>query len=180
MTNLAETVLSVLNSPPIVRPQRLLKSLPDIVRRILPHARYSSFLETLVAGSHPSARKTPSLLDQDDVVSKGPSKHSNTGSLRKGVPGEEPLTSPSYPDELVFRTLYKARGKFAWMNGHKIRDVRVLKWLGGEYLVPCRMYAARSTSLEGIMSSAYIKSGTVRTPRQDGRESTSFKYICKT
>ncbi|KAF8507066.1 hypothetical protein F5888DRAFT_1647431 [Russula emetica] len=168
MTNLAETALSVLNSPPIVRPQKLLRSLPDIVRRILPHARYSSFFETLVAGSHPfdaSARKTPSLPNQDDNVSKNLPKHSNTGPLRKGIcgPGGEPLTSRPYPDDLVFRTLYKAHGKFAWMNGRKIEDVRVLKWLG-----------------EGIMSSAYIKSGNVRSPRQDGRESTSFNYVCKT
>lgn len=49
------------------------------------------------------------------------------------------------------------------MDGQKIEDVRVLKWLG-----------------EGIMSSAYIKSGNVRCPRQDGQESTSFNYVCKT
>jgi len=185
MTSLAETALSVFNSPPIVHPQKLLRSLPDIVRRILPHARYSSFLETLVAGSHrsdASARKTPSLPNQDDAASEYLPKHNNTGPLRKGTcgPGEEPLTSPSYPNDLVFRTLYKAHGKSAWMNGRKIEDVRVLKWLGGEYLVPCYMYAASSTFLEGIMSSAYIKSGNVRSPRHDGRESTSFNYVCKT
>jgi len=185
MTSLAETALFVLNSPPIVRPQKLLRSLPDIVRRILPHARYSSFFETLVAGSHPSdasARKTPSLPNHDGIISKCPSKKSDTGPLRNGTcgPGGEPLTSRPYPDDLVFRTLYKAHGKFAWMNGQKIEDVRVLKWLGGEYLVPCYMYAARSTSLEGIMSSAYIKSGNVRSPRKDGRESSSLNYVCKT
>lgn len=185
MTSLAETALSVLNSPPIVRPQKLLRSLPDIVRRILPHARYSSFFETLVAGSRPSdapARKTPSLPNQDKIVSECHPKHSNAGPLRKGIcsPGGEPLTSRPYPNDLAFRTLYKAQGKFAWMNGQKIEDVRVLKWLGGEYNVPYFIYAARSTSLEGIMSSAYIKSGNVRSSRQDGRESTSFNYVCKT
>ena len=183
MTNFAEAALSVLNSPPIVRPQKLLESLPDIVRRILPHARYSSFFETLVAGSHPSdARETPSLPNQDDIASENLPKRSNTGPLRKGIcdAGREPLTSRPYPDNLVFRNLYKAHGKFAWMNGQKIEDVRVLKWLGGEYIVPCYMFAACSTSLEGIMSSAYIKSGNVRSPRQDGREATSFKYVCKT
>jgi hypothetical protein len=185
MTGLAETALSILNSPPVVRPQKLLRSLPDIVRRILPHARYSSFFETLVAGSRPSdasARKTPSLPNQDGIVSERLPKHGNTGPLRKGIcgPGGEPLTSRPHPDNLVFRTLYKAHGKFAWMNGQKIEDVRVLKWLGGEYVVSCYMYAACSTSLEGIMSSAYIKSGNVRSPRQDGQESTSFNYVCKT
>jgi hypothetical protein len=187
MTNLAEAALSVLNSPPVVRPQKLLKSLPDIVRRILPHARYSSFFETLVAGSHPqasdaSARKTPSLPNQDDIASEHLPKRSNTGPLRKGIcgAGGEPLTSRPYPDNLVFRNLYKAHGKFAWMNGQKIEDVRVLMWLGGEYIVPCYMCAVCSTSLEGIMSSAYIKSGNVRSPRQDGRETTSFNYVCKT
>ena len=150
MTSLAETALSVLKSSPIVRPQKLLKSLPDIVRIILPHARYSSFLETLVAGSHPSdasARKTPSLPNQSDTVPESLPKQSNTGPLRKGIcgPGGEPPISPSYPNDLVFRTLYKAHGKFAWMNGQKIEDVRVLKWLGGEYLVPsaCMQLAQR-------------------------------------
>ena len=141
MMSLAETALSVLNSPPIARPKKLLRSLPDIVRRILPHARYSSFLETVVAGLHPSdasasAHKTPSLPNQE-VLSKPLHKHSNPRSLRTRIYGlgEEPLTSPSCPDDLVFRTLYKAHGKFAWMSGQKIEDVRVLKWLGGEYLV---------------------------------------------
>jgi hypothetical protein len=185
MTGLAETALSVLNSPPVVRPQKLLRSLPDIVRRILPHARCSSFFEALVAGSHPSdtsARKTPSLPNQDDIVSEYLAKRSNAGPLRKGSCGlgGESLTSRPYPDDLAFRTLYKAHGKFAWMNGQKIEDVRVLKWLGGEYIVPCYICAARSTSLEGIMSSAYIKFGNVRSPRQDGREATSFNYVCKT
>jgi hypothetical protein len=185
MTSLAETALSVLNSPPIVRPQKLLRSLPDIVRRILPHARYSSFFETLVAGSRPSdasARKTPSLPNQADKISECPPKHGNTGPLRKGICGSggEPLISRPYPDDLVFRTLYKAHGKFSWMNGQKIEDVRNLKWLGGEYIVACYMYASRSTSLEGIMSSAYIKSGNVRSTRQDGRVTTSLNYVCKT
>lgn len=151
MTSLAETALSVLNSPPIVRPQKFLSSLPDIVRRILPHARYSSFFETLVAGSRPSdasARKTPSLPNRDNTIPEYRPKHSNAGPLRKGIcgPGGEPLISRPYPDDLVFRTLYKAHGKFAWMNGKKIEDVRVLKWLGGEYIVPCYVYATRSTS----------------------------------
>lgn len=141
MMSLAETALSVFNSPPIARPKRLLKSLPDIVRRILPHARYSSFLETMVAGSHPfdaaSAHKTPCLPKQDEVLSKVSLQLSDIRSLRTGTydPGEKPLTSPSYPDDLVFRTLYKAHGKFAWMRGQKIEDVRVLKWLGGEDFV---------------------------------------------
>ena len=150
MTSLAETALSVLKSPPIVRPQKLLRSLPDIVRLILPHARYSSFLETLVAGSHPSdasARKTPSLPNQSETVPESLSKQSNTGPLRKGICGTvgEPPTSPSYPNDLAFRTLYEAHGRFAWMNGRKIEDVRVLKWLGGEYLVPstCMRLAQR-------------------------------------
>lgn len=139
MMSLAETAISVFNSPPIVRPKRLLKSLPDIVRRILPHARYSSFLETLVAGSYPSdapTLKTPSLPNQNEVLSKDSPKHSNSRFLRTGTYGlgENPLTSPSCPDDSVFRTLYKAHGKFAWMNGQKIEDVRVLKWLGGEYI----------------------------------------------
>lgn len=186
MTGLTETALSVLNSPPIVRPQKLLRSLPDIVRRILPHARSSSFFETLVAGSRPSddasARKTPSLPNQDDIASKDPLERGNTGPVRTGIcgPGGDPLISRPYPDDLVFRTLYKAHGKFSWMNGRKIEDVRVLKWLGGEYFVTCYMHAARSTSLEGIMSSAYINSGNVRSPRQDGWESTSVNYVCKT
>jgi hypothetical protein len=148
MTSLAETALSVFNSPPIVRPQKFLRSLPDIVRRILPHARYSSFLETLGTGSRPSdasARKTPSLPNQNNIVSECHPKHSNAGPLRKGIcgPGGEPLISRPYPDDLVFRTLYKAHGKFAWMNGKKIEDVRVLKWLGGEYIVPCYMQSAQ-------------------------------------
>ena len=185
MTGLAETALSVLNSPPVVHSQKLLRSLPDIVRRILPHARYSSFFETLVAGSHtsdPPSRKTPSLPNKDDIVSETLPKRSNTGPRRKGICGlgGDPLTSRPYSDDLAFHTLYKAHGKFSWMNGQKIEDVRVLKWLGGEYIVPCYMYAARSTSLEGIMSSAHIKSGNVRSPRQDGRGSTSFNYVCKT
>ena len=140
MMSLAETALSVFNSPPIVRPKRLLRSLPDIVRRILPHARYSSFLETVVAGSYPSDasdHKTPSLPSQNEALSKDSPKYSNARSLRTGTYGlgMEPLTSPSCPYDLVFRTLYKAHGKFAWMNGQRIEDVRVLKWLGGEYIV---------------------------------------------
>jgi hypothetical protein len=140
MMTFAEAALSVFDPPPIVHPKKLLKSLPDIVRRILPHARYSSFLETVVAGSHPSdtsAHKTPSLPNQHEVLSKDSHKHSNTRSLRTGIygTGEKPLASPLCPDDLVFRTLYKPHGKFAWMSGQKIEDVRVLKWLGGEYLV---------------------------------------------
>jgi hypothetical protein len=151
MTSLAETALSVLNSPPIVRPQKLLRSLPDVVWRILPHARYSSFFETLVAGSRPSdasARKTPSLPNQNDIASECPPKHGNTGPtgpVRTGIcgPGGDPLISRPYPDDLVFRTLYKAHGKFSWMNGRKIEDVRNLKWLGGEYIVTCYMQFAQ-------------------------------------
>ena len=131
-----ETALSVLSSPPIASPGRFLRLLPDIVRRILPHARYSSFLETLVAGSRGCdipARKTPSLPIQDKAVSQsGQACHADTSNW-----GCESQTSAScLDDDLVFRILYKTHGKYAWMNGRPIEHVKVLKWLGGEYLSP--------------------------------------------
>ena len=185
MTNFTETALSVFDSAPVVRPGRFLKALPDIVRRFLPHARYSSFLETLVAGSHPdvSAHKTPSLAIQDEARPKLSTIDDNTPSVLTGRlnPKADLHTSPSSPNDLVFRILYKAHGKFAWMNGKTIEDVRVLKWLGGERLVDARyLRVAQRTSLEGIMSSARIKSGNVGDPRRDGRDTVCFKYVCKT
>ncbi|KAI0307844.1 hypothetical protein B0F90DRAFT_74559 [Multifurca ochricompacta] len=173
MTSFVDTALSVLNSPPITHPRRFLKSLPDIVRRILPHARYSSFLETLVAGSHlcnVSARKTPSLPIQDVVASTKDSRGSETSTsscLGTNIVSPSRKLEGSAPrsDDVVFRILYKAHGKFAWMNGRRIENVRVLKWLG-----------------EGIMSSAYIKSGQVERRHGDGCESVGVRlnYICKT
>ncbi|KAI9445157.1 hypothetical protein H4582DRAFT_2070874 [Lactarius indigo] len=168
----AETALSVLGSPPIAGPGRFLRSLPDIVRRILPHARYSSFLETLATGSRGCdipARKTPSSPIQDNtpknsLTQSGQPRHTGTSNL-----GWEPQAPSSCPDDLVFRILYKTHGKHAWMNGRTIESVKVLKWLGGEYLFP-----------KGIMSSAHIKSGNIRKRCQDGWESVTFNYICKT
>ena len=185
MTSFTETALSVFNSPPVVRPGRLLKSLPDIVRRFLPHARYSSFLETLVAGSHPDAstHKTPSLTIQDEVRLKYSTVDDHTPSVRAGSlnPKADLHIPPSSPKDLVFRILYKAHGKFAWMNGKPIEDVRVLKWLGGERLVNAGyIQLAQCVSPEGIMSSAHIKSGNVGDPRRNGQDSVNFTYICKT
>jgi len=186
MTSFTETALSVFNSTPVSRPGRLLKALPEIVRRFLPHARYSSFLETLVAGSHPpdaSSRKTPSLTFQDEVGLKDSTTDEIFFCARTGAFNPEAglHTSPSCADDLVFRILYKTHGKFAWMNGQIIKDVRVLKWLGGEYSVDARyMQLVQRTSQEGIMSSAHIKSGNIGDPRRDGREYVSFNYICKT
>ncbi len=184
MTNFTKTALSVFNSPPVARPGRFLKALPDIVRRFLPYARYSSFLETLVAGSHPdvSAHKTPSLAIQDEVRVEFSTMDDKTPPVRTGShPKAELHISPSSPDDLVFRILYEAHGKFAWMNGKTIKDVRVLKWLGGERLVYARyMQLAQRASLEGIMSSAHIKSGNVGDPRRDRRDTVCFNYICKT
>ncbi|KAH9968926.1 hypothetical protein BC827DRAFT_297484 [Russula dissimulans] len=165
MTSLAETALSILNPTSIVRPGKLLRSLPDIVRHILPHARYSSFLETLVVGPHPTETptcKTPPLPVQDEVPCKDSISRDNTRCLRTSQGIEVDSLIPC-PDDLVFRVIYKAHGKFAWMNGRKIEDVKVLKWLG-----------------EGAMSSAHIKSGRVETSRKDGRESVVFNYVCKT
>jgi hypothetical protein len=182
MTNFTDTALSVFNTRPVTRPGRLIKALPEIVRRFLPYARYSSFLETLVAGSHPSdvpPHKTPSLTLQDEVgFAHSTTDDNENTSLR---PKADLHTSPPCPDDLVFRILYKAYGKFAWMNGQIIENVKVLKWLGGEYLADARyMQLAQRTSLEGIMSSAHIKSGSVGDPRQEGRKSVGFNYICKT
>jgi hypothetical protein len=183
MTNFTDTALSVFNTRPVARPARLLKALPEIVRRFLPHARYSSFLETLVAGSHPSnssAHKTPTLtIQQEEIGSKDSTVNDNTNgssNLKAGLP-----TLPSCPDDLVFRILYKAHGKFAWMDGQVIENVKVLKWLGGEFPGYVRyVQPAQRTFPEGIMSSAHIKSGNVGDPRRDGRESVGFNYICKT
>jgi hypothetical protein len=185
MTNFTETALSVFNSPPVVRPGRFLKALPDIVRRFLPHARYSSFLETLVAGSHrdASAHKTPSLAIQEEVRVEFSTMDDKTPPVRTGNlnPKAELHISPSSPDDSVFRILYEAHGKFAWMNGKTIEDVRVLKWLGGECLVYARyIHLAQRESLEGIMSSAHIKSGNIGDPRRDRRDTVCFNYICKT
>jgi hypothetical protein len=182
MTNFTDTALSVFNTRPVARPGRLIKALPEIVRHFLPHARYSSFLETIVSGSHPSdapAHKTPSLTIQDDVGFTHSTTNDNANtSLR---PKADLHTSPSCPDDMVFRILYKAYGKFAWMNGQIIENVKVLKWLGGEYVTDARyMQLAQRTSSEGIMSSAHIKSGSVGDPRQGGRKSVGFNYICKT
>ncbi|KAF8271349.1 hypothetical protein EI94DRAFT_1720409 [Lactarius quietus] len=164
----AETALSVLRSPPITSPALFLRSLPDIVRRILPHARYSSFLETLATSSRGCdilAKKPPSAPIQDNTlprksVSKsGQPCHTDTSDLVW-----ESQTPPPCPeDDLVFRILYKTHGKYAWMNGRPIESVKVLKWLG-----------------EGIMSSAHIKSGNIRTRGRDGWETVTFNYICKT
>src|SRR5579863_3746854 len=173
MTNFTDTALSVFNTRPVARPGRLLKVLPEIVRRFLPHARYSSFLETLVAGSHPSdasAHKTPSLAIQEEISCKDSTTDDKTNGNSK--PKAKLHTSPSCPDDLVFRILYKVHGKFAWMNGQKIENVKVLKWLGGECLADATyIQLTQRTSLEGIMSSAHIKSGSVGDPRGDGRES---------
>ena len=183
MTNFTDTALSVFNTRPVARPGRLLKALPEIVRRFLPHARHSSFLETLVAGSHPSdasAHKTPSLAIQEEIGSKDPTTDDNTKN-ESSKPEADLHTSPPCPDDLVFRILYRVHGKFAWMNGQKIENVKVLKWLGGECLADATyMQLTRRTPLEGIMSSAHIKSGSVGDPRGDGRESVGFNYICKT
>jgi hypothetical protein len=137
--NFAETALSVLGSPPIASPGRFLRSLPDIVRRILPHARYSSFLETLATGSRGCgipARKTPCLPIQDNTLPKNSVSHSgqacHTDTSDLGCESQTPASSPD--DDLVFRILYRTHGKYAWMNGRPIERVRVLKWLGGEYL----------------------------------------------
>ena len=179
----AETALSVL---PITSPGRFLRSLPDVVRRILPHARYSSFLETLATGSRGCdipARKTPSSPIQDNPLPKNPLSHSgkpchtDTSDLVW-----ESQTPPScLEDDLVFRILYKTHGKYAWMNGRPIEGVKVLKWLGGEYLFPIT-YAVVSQCVfpEGIMSSAHIKSGNIRTRCRDGWKTVTFNYICKT
>jgi hypothetical protein len=146
---MSETPISVFN-PPIARPGRLLRSLPDIFRCILPDARYSSFLETLVAGSHPSdasARKTPSLPIQDDILSRDScTRHRSTRGISTGIscPGAGLHSSLSPPDDLAFRTLYNTHGKFAWINGQKIEDVRALKWLGG-VSHRCNIPAARPT-----------------------------------
>ena len=137
MTSFAERALSILGSLPVTCPGRLLGSLPDIVQRILPRARYSSFLEILIAGSHAleaPAHVTPSLLIQDGALSKA--THIRCLREKIGSPGRELQTPPSSPDDLVFCILYKTHGKFAWMNGRTIENVKTLKWLGGEYHFP--------------------------------------------
>lgn len=134
MTSFAEIVHAVFNSPTTARPGRLLRSLPHIVRRIFPHVRYSPSLETLVAGSHPSsasAHKMPPSPIQDEVPFKTSTTHGKVYSLHTGI-WPQLHTLCSHPDDLVFRILYKPHGKFAWMDGQTIKDVKVLKWLGGE------------------------------------------------
>ena len=137
----AETALSVLSSPPITSPGRFLRSLPDIVRRILPHAQYSSFLETLATrsrGCDIPAQKTPTLPIQDNFVPKnsvsqcGQACHTDTSDLE--CESQTPASCPD--DDLVFRILYKTHGKYDWMNGRPIESVKVLKWLGGKHLFP--------------------------------------------
>jgi hypothetical protein len=135
----AETALSVLGSPPISSPGRFLRSLPDIVRRVLPHARYSSFLETMATGTRSCdipVRKMPSSPIQDKPPPKNSASqssqpcHTDTSDLVW-----ESKTPPSCPeDDLVFRILYKTHGKHAWLNGRPIENVKVLKWLGGEHI----------------------------------------------
>jgi hypothetical protein len=132
MTSFTDTALSVFNTRPVAHPGRLLKALPEIVRHFLPHARYSSFLEILVAGAHPShasAHKTPSLAISEEIGSKNSTTEANADGSSKSK-----ANSNTLPDDLVFRILYKPHGKFAWMNGQIIENVKVLKWLGGEYL----------------------------------------------
>jgi hypothetical protein len=138
MTSFAERALSVIGSLP-THPGKLLESLPDIVQRILPRARYSSFLETLVAGSHAfeaPSHTTPSVLIQDGILSKDLTTHTRCLHERISSPGRELQTPPSSPNDSVFCILYKTRGKFAWMNGRTIENVKTLKWLGGEYHFP--------------------------------------------
>lgn len=137
MMSFAEAALSVLGSPPIAGPGRFLRSLPDIVRRILPHARYSSFLETLVTGSHgrdtPARKKTPSSSIQDNSLPQDSvSLNSQPCHIDASVLRSESQTPQPCPDNMVFRILYKTHGKFAWMNGRPIESVQVLKWLGGK------------------------------------------------
>jgi hypothetical protein len=139
MTSFTETALSVPSSPPITRLRRHSRSLPDVVQRILPHAHYSSFLEILAADSHAfdaPARATPSLPVQDKCLSKRLT--TDTGCLDEEIDGSgrELQGPPSCPDDFVFCILYKTRGKFAWMNGRAIGNVKTLKWLGGECRVP--------------------------------------------
>ena len=136
MASFAETALSVLSPSPITRSRGGSRLLPDIVHRILPHAQYSSFLEILATGPHgfeAPTRVTPSLPFQDKDVSKNLAKHTRCLHEEVGVPDRELQVPPSYHDDFVFCTLYKTHGKFAWMNGRTIEDVKVLKWLGGEY-----------------------------------------------
>lgn len=181
----AETALSVLGSPPIASPGRFLRSLPDIVRRVLPHARYSSFLETLATGKRSCdilARKTPSSPTQDNTLPKNSfSQSDHTFHTDTSDSIGEPKTLSSCPeDDLVFRILYKTHGKHAWMNGRPIESVKVLKWLGGEYFQMACLVVAQCVLPEGIMSSAHIKSGSIRTRYRDGWKTVAFKYICKT
>jgi hypothetical protein len=179
----AETALSVLTSPPIASPRRFLRSLPDIVRRFLPHARYSSFLETVATGSRSCdipTRKTPSShnpLPKNSVSKSGQPCHTDVSDLVWEL--QSPPSSPE--DDLVFRILYKTHGKYAWMNGRPIESVKVLKWLGGAHLFPMtHAVGAQCVFIEGIMSSAHIKSGNIRTRNRDGWKTVTLNYICKT
>jgi hypothetical protein len=136
MTSFTKTVLSVLSPSPITGPRGHAESLPDIVHRILPHAHYSSFLEILATGPHSfeaPTRVTPSLPFQDKDISRDLATHTRCLHEEVSTQDRELQVPPSYHDDLVFCTLYKTHGKFAWMNGRTIEDVKVLKWLGGEY-----------------------------------------------
>jgi hypothetical protein len=136
MTSFSETALSVLSSPRTTCPKRHSRSLPDVVQRILPHTRYSSFLEILAAGSRAfeaPTRATPPLPlpVQDKDLSKDLAAHTRGLHKEIGRPGREPHIPPSRLDDIVFCILYKTHGKFAWMNGRTIEDVKTMKWLGG-------------------------------------------------
>ena len=67
------------------------------------------------------------------------------------------------------------------MNGRPIESVKVLKWLGGAHIfLMTHAVRAQCVFLEGIMSSAHIKSGNIRTRNQDGWKTVTLNYICKT
>jgi hypothetical protein len=135
MMSLVETALSALSSPRITCPERHSRSLPDVVQRILPHSHYSSFLEILAVGSRAfdaPTRATPSLPlpIQDKDLAKDLATHTRGFHKKPGSPRREPQVPPSRHDD-VFCILYKTHGKFAWMNGRTIEDVKTMKWLGG-------------------------------------------------
>ncbi|KAI0274683.1 hypothetical protein BC834DRAFT_5389 [Gloeopeniophorella convolvens] len=166
MMKLTETALSAFNAASLGSSGNILASLTDVVRRILPHQRYLSFREALTVGHHPNPPPTPLLptereVRRDDAAmdhSISPCTPMGPGGL-----GHEIRNPPPSPDDIVFRPLYQAQGKFAWMNGKRIENVKTLMWLGA-----------------GIMSSAHIKSGTVKERRGDANEVVEVKYICKT
>ena len=174
-TSFAETALSVLGSPPIASPGRFLRSLPDIVRRILPQARYSSFLEALATGSRGCdipARKTPSLPIHDNTLPQNSvsqtSQALRTDTSDSGCESQTPASCPD--DDLVFRILYKTHGKYAWMNGRPIERVKVLKWLGGEYLFPVtfavlNVYFQRESCLLRTLNQEILERDVETSPR---------------